>query len=210
MGRGALIVFEGADRSGKTTQTLRFTNSLRSAGIAVADGCPWRFPDRNTDIGIMINAYLTNVTDLDDNALHLLFSANRWEKAKLISDSLARGETVVLDRYAYSGVAYSVAKGLDLDWCKAPDRGLPAPDVVAYLDLSVEAAAKRGEYGKERYENEKIQRAVAGVFTRMRAENWRIVDADGDQDTVFARVTDAIMPLVAQARASDKVGKLWS
>jgi len=35
--------------------------------------------DRTTEIGKMINAYLTNATEMDDNALHLLFSANRWE-----------------------------------------------------------------------------------------------------------------------------------
>jgi thymidylate kinase len=40
----------------------------------------WRFPDRQTAIGKMINSYLTGETDADDAAVHLLFSANRWEK----------------------------------------------------------------------------------------------------------------------------------
>ena len=48
----------------------------------------------------------------------------------------------ICDRYAYSGVAFSSAKGLDLDWCKACDSGLPAPDCVIYLDIPVEEAAK--------------------------------------------------------------------
>lgn len=48
----------------------------------------------------------------------------------------------VCDRYAYSGVAFSSAKGLDLDWCKACDKGLPAPDCVIYLDMPIEAAAE--------------------------------------------------------------------
>ena len=36
--------------------------------------------DRNTEIGKMINAYLTNAVETDDKAIHLLFAANRWEK----------------------------------------------------------------------------------------------------------------------------------
>lgn len=40
----------------------------------------WRFPDRTTQIGQMINSYLKGETETDDAAMHLLFSANRWEK----------------------------------------------------------------------------------------------------------------------------------
>jgi dTMP kinase len=36
-------------------------------------------PDRTTAIGQMIDAYLRSAADLDDRAIHLLFSANRWE-----------------------------------------------------------------------------------------------------------------------------------
>ena len=45
------------------------------------------------------------------------------------------------DRYAYSGVAFSSAKGLDVHWCKSCDIGLPAPDCIIYLDIPVEDAA---------------------------------------------------------------------
>lgn len=73
---------------------------------------------------------------------------------------LAAGTTVVADRYAYSGVAFTAAKGapgLDRAWCQAPDAGLPAPDAVFFLDLSAEAAEARGGYGEERYEKAEFQ-----------------------------------------------------
>ena len=35
--------------------------------------------DRTTDIGKVIDGYLTKKSELDDHAVHLLFSANRWE-----------------------------------------------------------------------------------------------------------------------------------
>ena len=56
--------------------------------------------DRETAIGRMINAYLTNTADLDDHAIHLLFSANRWEKSAAITKLLHEGVTVVVDRWA--------------------------------------------------------------------------------------------------------------
>ena len=69
--------------------------------------------------------------------MHLLFSANRWEAVKSLKARLNSGETLVCDRYAFSGVAFTAAKGtLDLEWCKNPDRGLPAPDAVIYLDVA--------------------------------------------------------------------------
>ena len=51
---------------------------------------------------------------MDDHAIHLLFSANRWEVAKSIREKLNAGITLVVDRYAYSGVAFTSAKaGMD-------------------------------------------------------------------------------------------------
>lgn len=45
-------------------------------------------------------------------------------------------------RYAYSGVAFSSAKGMNLEWCRSCDVGLPAPDCIIYLDMPVEEAAQ--------------------------------------------------------------------
>ena len=92
----------------------------------------------------MINSYLTMGCELDDRAIHLLFSANRWELASEIKKHLSSGTTIVCDRYAFSGVAFSASKdGLEMEWCKNPDRGLPAPDSIIYLDLPVAKAQKR-------------------------------------------------------------------
>lgn len=209
MARAPFIVFEGADRSGKTTQTQRYANFLRKAGVKVAEGAPWRFPDRTTGTGKMIDAYLKSETEIEDRALHLLFSANRWEKAPRITATLQAGETVILDRYAYSGVAYSVAKGLPYEWCRAPDAQLPAPDVVIYLELSPDAAKLRGNFGTERYENVKMQAAVAMAFVQLRTDKWCIVDADADEDTVFSRVLSAINNTLGQATLSKEPRTLW-
>lgn len=75
--RGALVVLEGLDRSGKSSQCSRLVSYLEGQGLSAE---LWRFPDRTTDVGQMISAYLTNASQLDDHTIHLLFSANRWEK----------------------------------------------------------------------------------------------------------------------------------
>lgn len=68
-----------------------------------------------------------------------------------IQADLLAGTTIICDRYAYSGVVYSVAKGLDLDWCWAPDLGLLKPDAVFYLKANPDQLASRGSFGNERF-----------------------------------------------------------
>lgn len=162
--RGALIVLEGLDRSGKTTQASLLEQRLKSQGHAVKS---LRFPDRTTPTGLIINSYLTSSASLPDHAIHLLFSANRWELAPTIASLLASGTTVVCDRYYYSGIVYSAAKrnpSLPLSWARGPEVGLPRPDLVLFLDLDEDEARKRGGWGGERYEQAEIQKRVRELF----------------------------------------------
>lgn len=118
----------------------------------------------------MINAYLQGDAEHSDQAIHLLFSANRWEAVQGIQNDLREGCTVVVDRYAFSGAVYSAAKDdphLSLEWCWNPDIGLPQPDLVLFLDISSEAAANRGGYGEERYEKQEMQVKVRALFKRL-------------------------------------------
>jgi dTMP kinase len=123
----------------------------------------------------MINAYLTNATELDDHAIHLLFSANRWEKVSAIQSALAAGTTIVCDRYAASGVAFSSAKpGMSMQWCKQSDAGLPAPDHVFFLDVPPDVAARRGGFGGERYEVAPFQLKVRENFSELMVRSPRL------------------------------------
>ena len=124
------------------------------------------FPDRTTGVGQLIDKYLRKEVELDDRAVHLMFSANRWEAAQSIKDMLESGVDVVCDRYAFSGVAFSAAKESidDLDWCKAPDAGLPAPDVVVFLEIPPEKAEARSGFGNESIDDLDMQVRVAANF----------------------------------------------
>eukprot|EP00124_Ichthyophonus_hoferi_P003263 Ihof_evm1s274 gene=Ihof_evmTU1s274 len=168
--RGALIVLEGCDHSGKTTQCINLVAALNNMGRKVQ---MLRFPDRTTAIGQMINSYLTSSLELSDQAVHLLFSANRWEAVASMKKLLSQGITLVVDRYAFSGVAFTAAKGLDVNWCRQPDIGLLAPDLTIFLDLPVEVAAERGTFGEERYEKREFQEKVYTHFQAMTTPDWK-------------------------------------
>ena len=101
--RGALIVLEGCDRSGKTTVCKRLINHLNDTHeLLKNDQKPakmMRFPDRETPIGQEINRYLKGTNELDDHVIHLLFSANRWELQKDMKKALEAGQNIIVDRY---------------------------------------------------------------------------------------------------------------
>lgn len=185
--RGRLILIEGLDRSGKSTQAARLAARL---GARL-----FRFPDRLTAVGKLINEYLTNEEcNLPDEAAHLLFSANRWEVAREMEQVLASGTSVVLDRYVYSGVAYSLAKDNlnDAQWLLNPDRGLPKPDLTLFLTISLEELSLRKGWGDERYEKEAFQAKVKECFLQ-------VLDLDNDASVAIVDVGSLLIEAVESA-----------
>ncbi|GBG29775.1 Thymidylate kinase [Hondaea fermentalgiana] len=204
--RGAFIVFEGVDRCGKTTQTQRLVAALQSRKVDV-ELC--RFPDRTTATGKIIDSYLKNGVELDDHAVHLLFSANRWESAQAIRKKLAAGTTLIVDRYAHSGVCFSAAKqGMDIEWCKAPDAGLPAPDAVIFLKLAIADAMKRGQFGEERYEKQDFQTKVLDNFMQMKTDSWRVIDAKRPIDAIAEEIETLALDIINSC-ADKPLETLW-
>ncbi|PWN50915.1 hypothetical protein IE53DRAFT_73942 [Violaceomyces palustris] len=206
--RGALIVVEGLDRAGKSTQVARLAEALEARSI--------KFPERTTAIGKMIDSYLAQERELDDRAIHLLFSANRWECARSIIEEVESGRNVVCDRYAFSGIAYSCSKGLDYEWCRNPDIGLPLPDLTVFLDLDAEAAAARGGYGEERYEKLEFQARVRQAFHLVAQDvsrhggQWSTVDAGASLDRVTEEIMEKVRPCLDEIRSrGSKIGRLF-
>lgn len=81
---------------------------------------------------------------------------------------------------------------MSLSWCRHPDVGLPRPDLVLFLHISPEEAARRGGFGEERYEKEAVQERVRGLFEEVRAakegEDFVVVDAGGSVEGVSAEI----------------------
>ncbi|EER27690.1 Thymidylate kinase [Coccidioides posadasii str. Silveira] len=200
MARGALIVIEGLDRAGKSTQCAILVDKLREKGHETKY---IRFPDRTTSIGKIIDGYLRGETQLDDHAIHLLFSANRWELASQIRQDISNGISIVIDRYSYSGAVYSAAKNnreLSLEWAWQSEIGLPRPDLWFFLNISPEKAESRGGYGLERYENVTLQLRVGELFKSMQGmennEEMRIIDANQSKEQVARDISAQVLAAV--------------
>merc|ERR1712080_251600 len=130
-----LIVFEGIDKSGKSTLSKRLSEYLNWQRI--------QFPERSTHIGSLIDKYLKKEISLPKEAIHLLFSANRYElKQKILENN------TILDRYYFSGIAFSQALKIKEPILKC-DEDLPKPDVVIFMDYN-------GSEIKERLKGEEI------------------------------------------------------
>lgn len=192
--RGAFIVLEGIDKAGKSTQAKMLVEKLVTLGKPAKYVA---FPDRTTSVGKMIDNYLKDPSiQVEEHTLHLLFSANRWETKDELLRILKSGVHVVADRYAYSGVAYTHAKGVaGMDWCKGADKGLPEPDVVLFLDLKAQEAAQRGAYGDERYDKldfqTKVEKAFATLHEQSMAgqkEGWLCLDATQPTDKLHSAI----------------------
>lgn len=137
---------------------------------------------------------------------------------------LDSGTTIICDRYAFSGIAFSASKALleksspstsiplTYEWCRAPDVSLPAPDLTLFLDISPEQAAKqRGGYGEERYEKLEMQARVREVFERigkeMGTEKWVTIDAGRTREEVEKEIWEKASPLVEGV--SESASRLW-
>eukprot|EP01095_Lingulamoeba_sp_RSL-Kostka_P004826 TRINITY_DN1604_c0_g1_i1.p1 TRINITY_DN1604_c0_g1~~TRINITY_DN1604_c0_g1_i1.p1 ORF type:complete len:232 (-),score=71.35 TRINITY_DN1604_c0_g1_i1:13-708(-) len=215
--RGAFIVLEGLDRAGKSTQTKLLFERLSKE----YDTRQYRFPDRTTSIGQNINAFLQEKLDLSDEVIHLLYSANRWEKNNEIKTLLNQGYTVICDRYAYSGVVFSIAKGMDIDWCKGTDKGLVEPDHVFFLTISDNEAINRPGFGEERYETTEFQKKVRKAYTDLISyddnqdndnnendDKWIYINANRSIEEISDELYEKSLNIIEKVK-NNPLKKLW-
>lgn len=125
---------------------------------------------------------------------------------------LSSGTTVIADRYAFSGVAFTAAKGapgLTRSWCQAPDTGLPAPDVVFFMRLPPDVAAARGGYGGERYEEAGFQAKVRLQFDALAGDTWHDVDASREVSVIHDDLKSVAQRIIDRAAAGMPLSTLW-
>ena len=99
-----------------------------------------------------------------------------------------------------------------MEWCKSCDDGLIAPDCIIYLDMSVEDAAKRGNYGEERYEKEEFQRTVRSKFMELKQRDtvpWFVIDATQTKEAIHESINDIAAEVTSKLTAESPLSKLW-
>lgn len=176
MNRGLLIVLEGIDQCGKTTISKLLKNKLEELNLKTIIQT---FPDKSTLIGNIINSYLQGNTKLSPQESHLLYSLNRHEKKSFMEEKLYNGYNIICDRYIFSGIAYSLANGLDHNFCSNTEQYLIKPDLTFYFDISItETNKRRKSFKTDIYETSNFQTKVKEAYSKIKNKDWIIINSE--------------------------------
>ncbi len=202
--RGSFIVLEGLDGAGTTTQCAALAKSLRDAGREVhVTNEPSGGP-----IGTLIRQALGGrlglpkaAGSLTPQTLALLFAADRVDHlAAEIEPALARGATVLCDRYTLSSLAYQGAQ-VGMAWVSQINEQAQRPDLTLFLNIELAVAAKRRKargLAEEIYETDEAQRRTSKQYRQAIAlrekAGERIVIIDGSLP--MAEVTSRALKII--------------
>ena len=197
--RGRFITFEGIDGAGKSSHIEPLAARLRSTGHTVlVTREPGGTPLAERLREVLLHAPMDALTE----AL-LVFAARRDHVTQVIAPALARGDTVLCDRFTDATFAYQGAgRGFDIAQLTALESWVHAdlqPDLTLWFDLSVDQSAQRlaGARAPDRFEQQDaafFDRVRQGYLSRAEAFPQRFVriEASVDRDTVGWQVSHAL------------------
>jgi dTMP kinase len=192
--RGSLIVFEGVDGSGKSTQLALLAETMRSAGREVVEtgepyDCEW---------GRKIREMARSGPGVaPEQELEWFIEQRRVHVRDLVGPSLAAGRIVLSDRYFLSTVAYQGARGLDAERLLAESEAeFPIPDLVLLLELDADTGLRRvSERGGTRepvFEQQALLERVAAIFRGLDRHYIAHIAAEGEIAEIRERVLSEV------------------
>lgn len=191
-----LIVLEGLDGSGKSTQFERLSDHLISEGI---DLKPISFPDYDNPSSSLVKMYLggeigKTPEDVNAYAASSFYAVDRYASYKQFWESdYKKGSLILAARYVTSNCIYQMTKLPESEWEKYLNwlddyeyvkLELPRPDLVIFLDMPVEISQKlmSGRYNGDESKKDLHESDVsylhscrkAALFTAER-QGWKII-----------------------------------
>ena len=188
--KGKVIVIEGTDKAGKTSQSRMLADTLKISGkvCVILD-----FPDYTTPIGMEIRAFLDGKRDYPPEVKHLLFSANRWEKKKEIESMLENGTIIIMNRYWESNLVYGVANGMDANWLLRLDKGLPKENIILVILVNPSISVKRAEVQDAFESNPQLAaKAYENYLKFAKQFRWKIIDGSKSKEQVHQEIMKII------------------
>lgn len=191
--RGKLIVFEGIDGSGKSTQIQLLAENLKKRGIDVVTSFeptrgPWGMRVRNAAQGERL--------ELEDE-INCLLEDRREHVHQLIEPSLTAGKWVLLDRYYPSMMAYQGASGANVENIRLLNEEFATiPDLALWLDIPLEQSIRRiGERGPtDAFENIDLLRACREVYASMDIPWFQRVDGSKTAPEIALQILSLVFP----------------
>ena len=198
MQKGWLIVFEGIDGAGKSTQVGLLAHALEAQGRTVVttreptDGPHGARIRRLSSEGAAVSL---------EEELELFIEDRKEHVREVIAPALSRGEVVISDRYYLSNVAYQGARGLSPGEVLERNEALfPQPMAALLLEASPRQALgrveARGEALNLAYEREDFLVRVAGIYAEIDRPYLLRVAGDGSPTDVHQRVMAALAGLL--------------
>ena len=206
---GKLIVIEGTDGAGRTTQINMLRPWLEELGHAVLDTGMTR--SELAGDGIRRAKEGNNLGRVTQSLFYATDFIDRLENE--IVPALRAGFVVLTDRYIYSLMARAIVRGMDGAWIRSIFSAALVPDAVFYLRLSVEELIPRVVFsrgfdywesgmdvfpGQDMYESFRAyQTTLLAEFERLGAEyNFQIIDASAEPRVVFAQLKAKVLNLL--------------
>ncbi len=191
--KGKLIVFEGVEGAGKTTQMQRLIQFLQASCLLRVPLVATREPG-GTELGRGLRHLLLKQDSgesVSDRAELLMYAADRAQHVEtFLKPELSKGTIVLCDRFTDSTIAYQgYGRGLNLNLIKQLNEiatgGLES-DLTLWLDINVEAGLARvrarGERDRIEQADLKFHRLVQQGFAELAEENKsRIVRINADR-----------------------------
>ncbi|MFP6655286.1 MAG: dTMP kinase [Myxococcota bacterium] len=205
MKRGTLIVFEGLDGCGKSTQLRRAAKTLSERGCLPivtsepTDG-PW---------GRRIREMARSGKRVSpETELEWFFEDRREHMRELVEPALAAGDVVLSDRSYLSTVAYQGARGLDAAKILSDSQAeFARPDLVLLLEISAREGLSRvharGGQSEPVFENLEFLEGVRRIFDSMDVDGLIRIDASRGPDEVAVEVVAALERTLAAVLDSD-------
>lgn len=216
--KSKLVVLEGLDGSGKSTQFEKLSEYLTSKGVKLK---AISFPDYDQPSSALVKMYLNgefseSAEDVNAYAASSFYAVDRYASYKKFWEKdYAEGAFILAARYVTSNCIYQMVK-LDeskwdeyLDWLGEYEYSkleLPEPDLVIFLDMPVEISQKlmSGRYDGDESKKDIHESNVrflkdcrkAALYTAKK-QNWQVVDcSSGDKPLAIDEITEKLKVLI--------------
>ncbi len=221
---GKLIVIEGLDGSGKSTQLSMLTEKLKDIGV---DSKTISFPDYAEKSSTLVKMYLggefgSNPGDVNAYAASLFYAVDRFASYnRHWKDYYENGGTVIAGRYVTSNAVHQTAKLPKGEWdgylswlyeIEYEKVGIPKPDLVLFLDMPTELSKKLLEH---RYSGDEARKDIhekdieyqnmcrEAAYYNVEHADWRVIPCSKDGEIrsvedISADVLCAVMEVIKE------------
>lgn len=215
-----LIIVEGLDGSGKSTQVALLEEYLKNKNL---DYKKIKLPDYDSPSSTLVKMYLGGefgklASDVNAYAASAFYAVDRFASYRLHwGKDYQNGTLILADRYATSNSIYQMEKMPKEEWESYLDWsadfeynkiGIPKPDVVIYLDMPVEISQKlmtsryNGDEGKKDVHEvnvEFLKKCRESALFTAKKQGWKVIEcSDGENPYSIEKIHREIVKIVEE------------